>query len=293
MWGTAVATSENEAERNMSGISLCLIVKNELENLRTNLLPLLDSFPEVVVVDTGSDYGTREYLDTLPENVKVIDFPWIDDFSAARNKYIKAATRPWIYWMDADEYLDPSYVSVLKECSERGNDTAWSYKYGQWMSESQIKLFPNIPGVEYVMRCHEQIKPSLMKAGVRKFLFLPHTFNIINPSYAEVPEASRLRNIRLLELDIEEKPEHLMSYVYLAYIYCELAKYDKAIEVLDKGLSQPPSRAAVDPRSRRAVMLAKQSITLQKKCHEKVDQGEDLTREELQALARLARQDPY
>jgi glycosyltransferase involved in cell wall biosynthesis len=274
-------------------ISLCMIVKDELKNVKKNLLPLLDRFPEVIVVDTGSTDGTREYLDSLSKQVTVVDFVWIDDFSAARNQYIKAATRPWIYWMDADEYLDPSYVSVLKECSERGNDTTWSYKYGQWMSESQIKLFPNIPGVEYVMRCHEQIKPSLMKTGVRKFLFLPHTFNIINPSYAEVPEASRLRNIRLLELDIEEEPEYLMSYVYLAYIYCELAKYDKAIEVLDKSLSQKSPRTSADLHARRAIMLAKQSMTLQKKCHEKVDRGEDLTREELQALARLARQDPY
>jgi glycosyltransferase involved in cell wall biosynthesis len=285
--------SENKAEREKPNISLCMIVRNELENLKKHLLPIVDEFSEVVVVDTGSNDGTREYLNTLSDNVKVIDFSWIDDFSAARNQYIKKATRDWIYWMDADEYLDSSYVRILKECSEKGKGTAWSYRYGHYMSESHIRLFPNIPGVKYVMRCHEQIKPSLRKAGVQKFRFLPHPFNIINPSYAGAPEESRLRNIRLLKLDIEEKPEYLLSYVYLAYIYCELAEYDNAIEVLEQGLSRNPPNTTLDIHGRMAAMHARQLITFQKTCHEKVDRGEDLSREELEELGRLARQDPY
>ncbi len=284
---------ETESKGTQQDISLCIIVKNELENLKKNLSPLLDEFPEIVVVDTGSDDGTREYLDTLPPHVKVLDFIWIDDFSAARNEYLKAATCDWIYWMDADEYLDPSYVRILEECSEKGRDTAWSYKYGDYMSESHCKLFPNLSGLQYEMRCHEQISTSLMKAGIRRFRFFPAQFKIDNPSYAEAPAESLRRNIRLLKLDIEEKPEYLMSHVYLAYIYCELAEYDDAIQILDKGLSRNPSTATSDVHGIRAAMHARQSIALQKACHEKADRGEDLTREELDQLARLARIDPY
>jgi hypothetical protein len=195
--------------------------------------------------------------------------------------------------MDADEYLDPSYVRILEECSEKGKDTAWTYKYGYYMSESHIKLFPNIPGVEYVMRCHEQIAPSLKKAGVRNLRALPHPFHIVNPSYDEIPKESWLRNIRLLKLDIEEKPEHIMSYVYLAYIYCELAEYDDAMKVLEKGLSRNSPGITLDVHGIRAAMHARQSIAIQKACHEKVDRGEDLTIQELEQLAKLARTDPY
>lgn len=286
--------SINKMGEDTPNISLCMIVKDELDNLRKNLSPLIGKFPEVIAVDTGSTDGTREYLDTLPNNVKVIHFPWIDDFSAARNQYIKAATCQWIYWMDADEYLDPSYVTILKTCSEQEKYAAWDYRYGDWMSESHTKLFPNAPGVQYIMRCHEQIRPSLIKVGIRRILFLPEAFKIVNPSYTEIPEESRLRNIRLLKLDIEEKPEYLMSYVYLAYIYCERAEYDKAIDVLNRGLSQKACRVmAEDLRAQRAAILAKQVITLQKELHEKVDRGEDLTPEELKELTRLAQQDPY
>jgi hypothetical protein len=40
-------------------------------------------------------------------------------------------------------------------------------------------------------------------------------------------------------------------------------------------------------------MHAGNSITFQKTCDEKADRGEELTREELETLAKLARQDPY
>ncbi|MHC4214924.1 MAG: pentapeptide repeat-containing protein [Planctomycetota bacterium] len=284
---------ETESKRTQPGISLCMIVKNELENLKKNLSPLFNEFPEIVVVDTGSDDGTREYLDTLSPHVKILDFIWLDDFSAARNEYLKAATCDWIYWMDADEYLDPEYVSILKECSKSGWDTAWSYKYGDWASESHIKLFPNIENLEYEMRCHEQIRPSLIKAGIRRFQFLPSQFRIDNPSYDKIPEESRHRNIRLLKLDIEERPDYIMSYVYLAYIYTEFAAYDDALESLDKCLSLNTPASSLDVHGRKSAMHAKKIITLQKAFHEKANRGEDLTKEELQSLAKLARQDPY
>ena len=275
-------------------ISLCLIVRNELKNLKKNLSPLLKEFPEVIVVDTGSTNGTGEYLYTLPKHVRVINFTWIDDFSAARNQYIKAASCEWIYWTDADEYLDPTYVSILKDCSKKGKDTAWAYKFGPWMSFSHIKLFPNIPGIHYIMRCHEQIRPSLIKAGVTKILFFPDPFKITNPSYHRIPDKSVRRNIKLLKLDIEEKPEYLMSYVYLANSYCHLAEYDNAIEIIEKCLSQKLHQpTSEDLNAQRCAVHAKQLITLQKRLHEKAERGENLTREELDTLVRLTQQDPY
>lgn len=269
-------------------ISLCLIVKDELENLENNLSPLIEKFPEVIVVDTGSTDGTREYLDTLPSHVKVVDFAWRDDFSAARNQYIKAAARKWIYWMDADEYLGPSYVSILKTCSQKGEDKAWAYRYQHGVTTFHIKLFPNLPGIHYIMRCHEQIYPSLMKAGVREVCFFPDSFRIVNPSYAEVPEKSAIRNIRLLKLDIQEKPEYLMSYVYLAYDYCNLGEYDKGIAILDK-LSLKKSRWVTeqDRQVQKAASIARQMITLQKKLHKKIEEGKTPTTAEMRELIRL------
>jgi len=54
-----------------------MIVKDEIENLKKNLSPLVERFSEVIVVDTGSKDGTRQYLNTLAPHVKIIDFEWI------------------------------------------------------------------------------------------------------------------------------------------------------------------------------------------------------------------------
>jgi len=276
-------------KRKKPNISLCMIVKDELVNLGKNLSPLVDEFPEVIVVDTGSTDGSREYLDSLTEQVRVIDCEWMDDFSAARNQYIRAATQAWIYWMDADEHLDPSQVSILEECTKKGDKSAWAYRYQSGMTTFQIKLFPNLPGIRYVMRCHEQIYPSLVKAGVKRIRFFSQAFKIANPSYSETPQESSTRNIRLLKLDIEEHPEYFMSYVHLSYEYCNLGHYDKGVEALDN-MPIKTGGASLSEQDRQALVLAKgarQMITLQKRLHKKMEDGKNLTREELQEMIKL------
>jgi glycosyltransferase involved in cell wall biosynthesis len=269
-------------------ISLCMIVKDELQNLKNNLAPLIQKFPEVIVVDTGSIDGTREYLDDLPDHVRVLDFPWRDDFSAARNQYLKAATREWIYWMDADEYLKPSYLSILRSCTKKGADKAWAYRYQHGVTTFHIKLFPNLPGIQYIMRCHEQIYPSLVRAGVKELCFFPEPFKIVNPSYVEGPEQSVIRNIRLLKLDIHEKPEYLMSRVHLAYEYYSGGHYNKGIAVLDDLLSKKRRRVTrQDREAYRAAVVAKKMISLQKRLHKKVGEGKSLSTEEIKELIRL------
>ncbi len=282
--------SEKKSLGDNPDISLCMIVKDELDNLKKNLSPLVGGFPEVIVIDTGSTDGTGPYVDSLADHARVIDFTWADDFSAARNQYLKAATCKWIYWMDADEQLDPSYVAILKKCSKKGKKNAWAYRYQPGMTTFQIKLFPRMPGVKYVMRCHEQIYPSLTKAGVKKIRFFPEPFKIDNPSYTETPQESSMRNIKLLKLDIQEQPEYLMSYVHLAYDYCNLGRYNDGIAILDSMLSKKSvALSGQDKEARSLAMAAKQMISLQKKLHTKMDEGKSLTREELEELIRLGR----
>ncbi len=85
-------------------ISLCMIVKNEKNWIATSILSVKDLVSEVVVVDTGSSDGTPDIARAL--GAKVIHFPWVDDFSAARNRSIAGATGEWILVLDADEIID-------------------------------------------------------------------------------------------------------------------------------------------------------------------------------------------
>lgn len=87
----------------MVTISLCMIVKNEEKILKRCLDSVADLVDEIVIADTGSTDATKEIAGRYTKHV--YDFPWIDDFSAARNYVFSKATQEYIYSADADEVL--------------------------------------------------------------------------------------------------------------------------------------------------------------------------------------------
>ncbi len=88
----------------MITISVCMIVKNEEKVLARCLDTLHGLADEIIIVDTGSADATKEIAAGYTD--KLYDFPWIDDFSAARNFAFSKATMEYIYSADADEILD-------------------------------------------------------------------------------------------------------------------------------------------------------------------------------------------
>lgn len=88
----------------MATISLCMIVKNEENVLGRCLSSVANLMDEIVIIDTGSTDQTKEIARRYTD--KIYDFPWQDDFSAARNFSFTKATMDYIYVADADEVLD-------------------------------------------------------------------------------------------------------------------------------------------------------------------------------------------
>ena len=87
----------------MIPISVCIITKNEAENL-DKCLKSLSPYPfEIVVVDTGSTDNSKEIARKYTD--RVFDFEWVNDFSAARNFSISRASHNMIFVLDTDEFL--------------------------------------------------------------------------------------------------------------------------------------------------------------------------------------------
>lgn len=74
----------------MITVSLCMIVKNEEDVLARCLESAKPVADEIIIVDTGSTDRTREIAREFTDNV--CEFPWIDDFAAARNFSFSKAT---------------------------------------------------------------------------------------------------------------------------------------------------------------------------------------------------------
>lgn len=86
-------------------ISLCMIVKNEEETLGRCLESAKRFFDELVIADTGSEDKTAEIARAA--GARLFEFPWRDDFSAARNFVFSKAEGDYLFWLDADDVLSP------------------------------------------------------------------------------------------------------------------------------------------------------------------------------------------
>ena len=97
-------------------LSLCMIVRNEEAVLARCLACVLDVVDEIIIVDTGSTDRTKEVAWSYTH--LIYDFPWIDDFAAARNYAFSKATKPYIMWLDADDVITPEGAQALKKLKE-------------------------------------------------------------------------------------------------------------------------------------------------------------------------------
>lgn len=191
-------------------VSLCMIVRDEERHLGPCLestLPLVD---EMVIVDTGSTDRTREIAEGF--GARVSTWPWRDDFAAARNESLQGATGEWIVVLDADERVDAAAFDALREAVETPDIVGIELLLRSEMPPGHpvpsyaapyCRLFRNLFGLRYRGRVHEQIAPALRARGriVRSDVEITHL------GYAEPDGAKLERNLRLLEQELDDRPE--------------------------------------------------------------------------------------
>ena len=100
-------------------LSVCMIGRNESQHLPKALASVKGFAAEIVVVDTGSTDDTVSIATEM--GAKVLHFAWIDDFAAARNAALEAATQPWILSLDADQRLDSDSTGALATALQRSD----------------------------------------------------------------------------------------------------------------------------------------------------------------------------
>lgn len=65
---------------------------------------------ELVMADTGSIDSSRQIAEKYAD--VLFDFPWVDDFAAARNAVMDRASGDWFFTVDSDEYLDEDITEL-------------------------------------------------------------------------------------------------------------------------------------------------------------------------------------
>jgi glycosyltransferase involved in cell wall biosynthesis/Tfp pilus assembly protein PilF/predicted O-methyltransferase YrrM len=230
--------------RGRSRVSLTMIVKNEEHNLGDCLASVRDLVDEAVVVDTGSTDRTREIARSFGAVLGA--FPWIDHFAAARNAALDHATGDYAFWMDADDRLDDENRSKLKAliAGLTGGNEAYVMKClcvpekpgAGGTVVDHVRLFRHHPAHRWSYRVHEQILPSLRatKAEVKWSDVTVRHVGYVNPA---VRRRKLDRDLRLLKLDEQERPNDPFTLFNLGSVYNEVGDHGGAIAVLEKSLA--------------------------------------------------------
>jgi tetratricopeptide (TPR) repeat protein len=148
-----------------------MIVRDEEQLLPGCLESVRGVVDEIIAVDTGSSDATPEIV--RAHGGVLLRHAWQDDFSAARNVSLDAATGDWILWMDADERLRPQEHGRLRRLVE-GNRSEDAFSVpirSETPTGAQVtrahRLFRNRKGIRFSGRIHEQVSPSLARIGAR------------------------------------------------------------------------------------------------------------------------------
>jgi glycosyltransferase involved in cell wall biosynthesis/predicted O-methyltransferase YrrM len=225
-------------------VSLTMIVKNEERNLADCLASVRDLVDEAIVVDTGSTDRTKEIARSF--GAIVGDFPWIDDFAAARNAALDLATGDYAFWMDADDRLDEENRARLKAVFRTlpgGNDAyvmkclCVSDRPGSGTTVDHVRLFRRVPPHRWEYRIHEQILPALRMTRAT-VSWSGVTIRHIGYADATLRRRKLDRDIRILKLEAADRPGEPFTQFNLGSVYHEIGDYSAAIIALESSLAR-------------------------------------------------------
>lgn len=234
-------------------ISLTMIVKNEETNLPNALESVRGLFDEIVVVDTGSTDRTVEIARSF--GARVFDFPWVDDFAAARNAALARATGDYALWLDADDVVEAPEREKLEQLLAKltplgtpmGDRRAAGYVLrcacdpspdgtGGDTVVDHVRLFPVREGIRWTYRVHEQILPALNRARI------PVRWTDITIRHTGyVDQALRGRKLerdsKILLAELEERPDEPFVLFNLGALAGERKHWALSLEYLRRSLA--------------------------------------------------------
>lgn len=232
--------------RDQAQVTLCMIVRDEERVLDECLRTASPFFSQVIVVDTGSTDATKEIV--LRRGAELREIPWPNSFAEARNESLRGAKGRWIFWMDADDTLPSlSGMAILKAAIKADPGVSGFVLPVRFVDEGphsgvqvdHVKLFRNLPGLEFEGRIHEQILPSL-RCLMPKGAIARLDAYVLHSGYDTSPEGQAKKNARdrqLLSLDLEERPGHPFVLFNLGMTAHYSEEHEEAISWLDKCLS--------------------------------------------------------
>jgi hypothetical protein len=150
----------------------------------------------------------------------VIPIAWADDFAAACNDAVAAATGDWLLWMNPDEELEAGGQNAIAAAIANTESFAWQLRVRQQLHPDrpaegttgrQYRLFRRVPELRFQGRLHPTLEPSIeaLAAARRQSIGLADA-TIRRHAYLSAPTPDRIRwVVRLLEAELRDRPGQL------------------------------------------------------------------------------------
>jgi len=240
-----------------NNLALSMIVRDAEEHLRNCLESCKGLVSEIVIGDTGSTDQTVSIARSF--GARIVDVPWTDDFSAARNAVLRSTAADWVLVLDADEMLDPGEAVVLAQhlraLSTHGyrvpirnyvlsvRERLWDQpaktndsemptvkQYPAFVQHENVRLFRRDPRIRFTGRVHETVGHSILDAGLQ---LERSSFSIHHVGMAASEQTRARKNLLYRRLGMEkikEMPHDAQAHFELGLV--ELDNFSNLQEAL-------------------------------------------------------------
>lgn len=240
-------------------LSMCLIARDERENVERCFTSFWDHVDEVVLVDTGSTDDTVQVAKAFAKKrgAKILELPagrlrdgrerrrdaklviahfeWCDDFSAARNYADSLASGDWLAWADLDDEI-VGLDRLRKLAEEAQPDLNGFY------ADYEYVIDPN-----GVVHC-ELTRERLVRPGVAQWQGRVHEFKLVPPQVGRVtPDIAKWvhhgkgddkeRNLLILLACRDAEPDSPRIANYLATELVVAKRIDEAMAEYERYLA--------------------------------------------------------
>jgi glycosyltransferase involved in cell wall biosynthesis len=249
-----------------TGLSLCMIVKNEearLEEFLAGIEPFVD---EICIVDNGSTDRSAQIARLFTDRIERVETPELD-LADLRNRALALASRPFVLSMDPDEEIALQDLPRLARLIDDVDASAFSFqvmnhqKDGPPVMTLAVRLFRNDVRIRFSRPVHETVEDSLR---THPDLVMRHSDIVIQHyGYLKADDDVEGKIARYFERNRryrEEHPGDAMAWYNEALHLLNEDKEEEAVTFLVRAMNLDPK--FLSPRNQLAYIFQERALRL-------------------------------